>query len=241
MENLTNFIGCLHSEMECSHIINLAMEGLLNRLKRRLTENEKRMIKPGYSFVYLEEESGIIRWTDSKSWSPSRALGPFMMYVEKRSTNPLIKKIYTAKFMDKIVHIVIYNVYNHEERGVCCTIYSQIRKNIIPESYSKMARTHLNDKKKRNLCVIRKNIMSHNDDIFERYGRIINEEYNDLQYKNIYDHRGAFEKFINRRRELDMSFDNNNSDIDLSFGNENMCRRNFKKRNEESNETETNY
>ena len=102
LENLCNYVGCLHSEMECSHIINLAMEGKLIRLKRRLTEKEKRSIRPGQAFIYLEEESGIIRWTDSKSWTPSRALGPFMMYIEKRNDPPLIKKIYTANFKIKL-------------------------------------------------------------------------------------------------------------------------------------------
>ncbi|KAK6090338.1 hypothetical protein P3W45_000695 [Vairimorpha bombi] len=179
MDVLANYIGCLHSEIECSHIINLAMHNNMIRLVRRLNEKEKRMIRPGYGFIYLEEESGIMRWTDSKSWTPSRALGPFMMYIEKRSENPLIKKIYSAKYQGMNVHLVIYNLLNHEETGICCEIYKNIKRTVLPEAYTTMSRCYL---KRR----VKKEVDTNVDEKSDKYSNKYTKSKEDLNEFNNY-------------------------------------------------------
>lgn len=57
--------------------------GSLPKITRRLQEFEKRaLVVSGAVFVFDEEETGIKRWTDGLSWSPSRTLGNFLVYRE---------------------------------------------------------------------------------------------------------------------------------------------------------------
>jgi hypothetical protein len=56
--------------------------GLLHRVQKRLSEKERQSIQSGSVFVWDESESGIRRWTDGKSWGPSRVSGSFLVYCE---------------------------------------------------------------------------------------------------------------------------------------------------------------
>src|SRR5271168_1295989 len=56
--------------------------GLLPRVQRRLSEKERKAIRPGSVFVWDEREAGMRRWTDGKSWSASRVSGSFLTYRE---------------------------------------------------------------------------------------------------------------------------------------------------------------
>ena len=56
--------------------------GLLPRVQRRLSEKERQQIKAGSVFVWDEQEAGMRRWTDGKSWSASRVSGSFLTYRE---------------------------------------------------------------------------------------------------------------------------------------------------------------
>ncbi|CUM67577.1 uncharacterized protein PRCAT00005277001 [Priceomyces carsonii] len=65
----------------------LIMQAVLNKkLKlahRRPHDHEKSsLIRSGNIFVFIEAKSGIKRWTDGISWSPSRILGRFLIYRE---------------------------------------------------------------------------------------------------------------------------------------------------------------
>ncbi|KAJ3216233.1 hypothetical protein HK099_005943 [Clydaea vesicula] len=52
-------------------------------VQRRMSEEERIInIKSGNVFVWDEAESGIKRWTDGRSWSPSRSSGQFLVYKE---------------------------------------------------------------------------------------------------------------------------------------------------------------
>lgn len=208
IEMCGNYIGCLHSEMECSKIISLAMENIMFRLKRRLNEKEKRLIRPGYAFIYLEQESGIMRWTDSKLWTPSRALGPFMMYIEKRSDTPLIKKIYSAQYDGLNVHLVIYNLLNHEENGICCNIYHSIKKGLLPDHFGIMSRCFLRRRKKDNIK--RKNISA--DKNFNYEYDFFNQEKNydliDFHGKSVFLESNSIVKNNNLKLKSHLSNDN---------------------------------
>lgn len=50
------------------------------KVKRRLREEERKLIRSGQVFVFDEKESGIKRWTDGLVWSPSRILWNFLVY-----------------------------------------------------------------------------------------------------------------------------------------------------------------
>lgn len=65
----------------------LIIQGILNKqldlIPRRPHERERAdLIKSGNVFIFIEEHSGIKRWTDGISWSPSRILGRFLVYRE---------------------------------------------------------------------------------------------------------------------------------------------------------------
>lgn len=69
MDALLLFEACLQSE--CYHI------------PRRPHDRERdALMKSGNVFIYEEASSGIKRWTDGFTWSPSRILGNFLIYRE---------------------------------------------------------------------------------------------------------------------------------------------------------------
>lgn len=55
---------------------------LFPRVRKRLSEKERQLIRSGPVFVWDEREAGIRRWTDGKSWSASRVSGSFLTYRE---------------------------------------------------------------------------------------------------------------------------------------------------------------
>ncbi|KAJ1914841.1 Gluconate transport-inducing protein [Mycoemilia scoparia] len=72
--------------IETSHDALLVFEAcrlnLLTRVQRRFGERERQSIRSGSVFVWDEEESGMRRWTDGRTWSPSRVHGSFLIYYE---------------------------------------------------------------------------------------------------------------------------------------------------------------
>ncbi|PVH22060.1 hypothetical protein CXQ85_004729 [Candidozyma haemuli] len=65
----------------------LVIQGVLSKeftvVHRRPHSRERAdLIKSGNVFVFIEESSGIKRWTDGIAWSPSRILGRFLVYRE---------------------------------------------------------------------------------------------------------------------------------------------------------------
>ncbi|PHH85016.1 hypothetical protein CDD83_1032 [Cordyceps sp. RAO-2017] len=66
-----------------------SLQGLLNHVPRRPHDRERQdLIKSGSVFIYEEHASGIKRWTDGVSWSPSRILGNFLIYRELEKPFP---------------------------------------------------------------------------------------------------------------------------------------------------------
>lgn len=60
-------------------IFECVRRGVMPKVKRRLREDERRLIRSGQVFVFDEKESGIKRWTDGLLWSPSRILWNFLV------------------------------------------------------------------------------------------------------------------------------------------------------------------
>lgn len=77
------FRGFVETTLDALLIFEGCRRGLLPKITRRLQEFEKRaLVVSGAVFVFDEEETGIKRWTDGLSWSPSRTLGNFLVYRE---------------------------------------------------------------------------------------------------------------------------------------------------------------
>ncbi|RGP62275.1 gti1/pac2 family protein [Fusarium sporotrichioides] len=77
---LTGYIG---NTMDALIVFEACLSGNLHHVARRPHDRERQnLIRSGSIFVYEETSSGIKRWTDGVSWSPSRILGNFLVYRE---------------------------------------------------------------------------------------------------------------------------------------------------------------
>lgn len=82
MNEIETFFGLVEDTADALRVFELCRQGRLGRVRRRLHEKERRLIRSGSVFVFDEQESGIRRWTDGRLWSPSRILGNFLIYRE---------------------------------------------------------------------------------------------------------------------------------------------------------------
>ncbi|ODV76815.1 uncharacterized protein CANTADRAFT_24082 [Suhomyces tanzawaensis NRRL Y-17324] len=77
------YYGYVGSTKDALLIIQEIVDKQLELVPRRPHERERpSLIKSGNVFVFIEEHSGIKRWTDGIAWSPSRILGRFLVYRE---------------------------------------------------------------------------------------------------------------------------------------------------------------
>ncbi|CAN3476530.1 hypothetical protein DICA0_D19482 [Diutina catenulata] len=78
-----SYYGYVGSTKDALLIIQEILHKQLELVPRRPHERERpTLIQSGNVFVFIEEHSGIKRWTDGISWSPSRILGRFLVYRE---------------------------------------------------------------------------------------------------------------------------------------------------------------
>lgn len=78
-----SYYGYVGSTKDALLIIQAIVDKQLDLVSRRPHERERpSLIKSGNVFVFIEEKSGIKRWTDGIAWSPSRILGRFLVYRE---------------------------------------------------------------------------------------------------------------------------------------------------------------
>ena len=78
-----SYYGYVGSTKDALTIIQAILDKQLELVHRRPHERERTsLIKSGNVFVFIEEHSGIKRWTDGIAWSPSRILGRFLIYRE---------------------------------------------------------------------------------------------------------------------------------------------------------------
>jgi hypothetical protein len=74
------FVGYVETTANALRLIHAARQGLIPRVTRRLHDFERKiMVKSGAVFVFDVGESGIKRWTDGLSWTPSRIIGNFLV------------------------------------------------------------------------------------------------------------------------------------------------------------------
>lgn len=94
------FFGYIGSTKDALLIIQACLNNQLLTVPRRPHDRERsQLITSGNVFVFIEERSGIKRWTDGVAWSPSRILGRFLVYreLDRQALNNKDKSKYNDK------------------------------------------------------------------------------------------------------------------------------------------------
>lgn len=79
---MESYIGYIKTPQDALVVFEACRRGQLNRVQRRLSSKERVHIRSGSVFAWDEREAGMRRWTDGRTWSPSRVLGSFLTYRE---------------------------------------------------------------------------------------------------------------------------------------------------------------
>ncbi|KAL7894127.1 Gti1/Pac2 family domain-containing protein [Trichoderma sp. SZMC 28014] len=83
------FNGHIATTMDAAILFEACLQGRIPHVPRRPHDRERQdLIASGNVFIYEEHASGIKRWTDGVSWSPSRILGNFLIYRELEKPFP---------------------------------------------------------------------------------------------------------------------------------------------------------
>ncbi|KAF2143064.1 uncharacterized protein K452DRAFT_307940 [Aplosporella prunicola CBS 121167] len=112
--------GFVHTTLDGLMVIEACLRGTLNHCPRRPHDRERAgLIQSGNIFVYEESTSGIKRWTDGVSWSPSRIHGNYLIYRELQRPWPPGEKKRANKPKNKNARVEPYGRAGHhygEER-----------------------------------------------------------------------------------------------------------------------------
>ncbi|KZZ88216.1 Ryp1 [Ascosphaera apis ARSEF 7405] len=77
------YTGYVSSTQDALILFEACLRGVLLHVGRRPHDRERnQLVRSGSIFIYEENSSGIKRWTDGVTWSPSRILGNFLVYRE---------------------------------------------------------------------------------------------------------------------------------------------------------------
>ncbi|KAI7857179.1 Gti1/Pac2 family-domain-containing protein, partial [Circinella umbellata] len=79
---METYVGHIKTPQDALIVFEACRRGQLNRVRRRLSSKERSKIESGSVFAWDEREAGMRRWTDGRTWSPSRVLGSFLTYRE---------------------------------------------------------------------------------------------------------------------------------------------------------------
>lgn len=75
--------GYVATTQDALILFEACLTGVLPHVPRRPHDRERsHLVRSGSVFIYEENTSGIKRWTDGVTWSPSRILGNFLVYRE---------------------------------------------------------------------------------------------------------------------------------------------------------------
>ncbi len=88
------YYGFIGSTLDALILFEACIAGQVKQVSRRPRDREReRVIKSGKVLIYEENTSGIKRWSDGISWSPSRILGNFLVYRQlAKAVGPAKKK-----------------------------------------------------------------------------------------------------------------------------------------------------
>lgn len=217
MINHESYFGCMHKLSHYLSLFQLAVNREVPTLKKRLNDTEKDMIRAGSTYIYSESESGIRRWTDNLSWTPSRASNECVFYQEIAShTQPMLKKVVTATIDKNKWHIVNYSTVNDEITGTCCAKYQAVHDvpvthNIVIKAKVRCSRNTLRRSLSRNYVRNRTEKIYSFVDESELFGRRLNMKV--LANKN----------YLYRRKSEETENDENENNECDTFDYERSC------------------
>ncbi|OBZ87196.1 cAMP-independent regulatory protein pac2, partial [Choanephora cucurbitarum] len=79
---METYFGYVKTAQDALIVFEACRKSQLNHVQRRLSSKERLQIRSGSVFAWDESEAGMRRWTDGRTWSPSRVLGSFLTYRE---------------------------------------------------------------------------------------------------------------------------------------------------------------
>ncbi|ORZ24817.1 Gti1/Pac2 family-domain-containing protein, partial [Lobosporangium transversale] len=79
---METYFGLIKTPHDALLIFEACHLGIISRVHRRLSDIERQCVRSGSVYCFDEREAGMRRWTDGKSWSPSRVTGSFLTYRE---------------------------------------------------------------------------------------------------------------------------------------------------------------
>ncbi|ELQ74915.1 Gluconate transport-inducing protein [Trachipleistophora hominis] len=74
--------GYLHTYDEAFLMVHAVRLGLIKPYRERLSLKERDDIRSGNIYIFIEDKTLMMRWTDGRTWSPSKILGSFLLYKE---------------------------------------------------------------------------------------------------------------------------------------------------------------
>ncbi|KAF9897238.1 hypothetical protein BX616_005941 [Lobosporangium transversale] len=80
--SMETYFGLIKTPHDALLIFEACHLGIISRVHRRLSDIERQCVRSGSVYCFDEREAGMRRWTDGKSWSPSRVTGSFLTYRE---------------------------------------------------------------------------------------------------------------------------------------------------------------
>ncbi|CAO3567409.1 unnamed protein product [Mortierella alpina] len=80
--SMETYYGLIKTPLDALIIFEACHLGIISRVHRRLSDIERQSVRSGSVYCFDEREAGMRRWTDGKSWSPSRVTGSFLTYRE---------------------------------------------------------------------------------------------------------------------------------------------------------------
>lgn len=157
-----NYIkGYLRSYEEAFLIVHALRLGFIEPSRERLSLKEREDIRSGNIYVFIENKTLIMRWTDGITWSPSKILGSFLLYKEvpkymtknatiksnKKKTErqkciPLEKQLQQDKFLmhkktislshgNETYHVIAYFQPIFDKRGITSLPFFMSLKNVL--------------------------------------------------------------------------------------------------------------
>lgn len=105
-------------------ILEGTCQNLLSKRRKRLNDFERLSITLGTIFVWCQTKGGMQRWTDGRSWLPSKVKGPFLIYYELDKSrnllpNGLVKQTLSlTTTQNEKLHLVCYYKIKERMEGI---------------------------------------------------------------------------------------------------------------------------
>ena len=130
---------CVHNYYECIDLIKLAYIGEVATIKNR-KEFQPNLLRKNRIYIYNEEESKMIRFTDKRKWMPSRVISCFLTYNEANGN--LIKKTFSILTQKGRYHLICYTDKNEDHLYACCE-NNKIHKEFLLEKITEISDNNL--------------------------------------------------------------------------------------------------